>query len=183
MRLDDLDDGALLAALHTSPEAFAALYRRYERPVLAYFGRRVSGAEAAVDLTAETFACALEGLRGGASPEHFPAWLFTIARRRLIDAYRRGVVEDGARRRLAMEPVRLERDALEQVIALAGDEQLHELVAALPVDQRVAVLARVLDERDYRELAGELSCSELVVRKRVSRGLATLRARLEGGAR
>ena len=35
--------------------------------------------------------------------------------------------------------------------------------------------ARVIDELDYDEIATALSCSELVVRKRVSRGLAQLR--------
>jgi RNA polymerase sigma-70 factor (ECF subfamily) len=37
----------------------------------------------------------------------------------------------------------------------------------------------VLEERPYSEIAGELSCSELVVRKRVSRGLARMREQLK----
>ncbi len=49
------------------------------------------------------------------------------------------------------------------------------LLDALPADQRAAVRARVIDGRDYAELAGELDCTELVVRQRVSRGLRTLR--------
>jgi DNA-directed RNA polymerase specialized sigma24 family protein len=36
----------------------------------------------------------------------------------------------------------------------------------------------VLDERPYHEIAGELRCSELVIRKRVSRGLARVREQL-----
>ena len=49
----------------------------------------------------------------------------------------------------------------------------------LPPEQREAVRARVLDERDYADIARELHTSELVVRKRVSRGLATLRTHME----
>jgi DNA-directed RNA polymerase specialized sigma24 family protein len=41
------------------------------------------------------------------------------------------------------------------------------------------VTARVVQERPYDELAGEEGLSETVVRKRVSRGLATLRNRLQ----
>jgi DNA-directed RNA polymerase specialized sigma24 family protein len=48
----------------------------------------------------------------------------------------------------------------------------------LPADERRAVELRVIDERDYGEIATELRCSELVVRKRVSRGLAHLREQL-----
>ena len=54
-----------------------------------------------------------------------------------------------------------------------------ELLERLPADQREAVRARVLDERSYPDIAGELETSELVVRKRVSRGLSNLRAELE----
>jgi DNA-directed RNA polymerase specialized sigma24 family protein len=55
------------------------------------------------------------------------------------------------------------------------------LVESLPSDQRHAVKARIVDERGYGEIAGELGCSELVVRKRVSRGLAWLRRQVKEG--
>ena len=38
---------------------------------------------------------------------------------------------------------------------------------------------RVVDEREYRELAEQLSCSEQLVRQNVSRGLRRLRADLK----
>jgi DNA-directed RNA polymerase specialized sigma24 family protein len=44
---------------------------------------------------------------------------------------------------------------------------------------REAVSGRVIDEREYRELAEALRCSESVVRQRVKRGLARIRERLE----
>ncbi|WP_371683492.1 sigma factor-like helix-turn-helix DNA-binding protein [Solirubrobacter soli] len=40
-------------------------------------------------------------------------------------------------------------------------------------------MARVVDDRDYDEIATELDCSAQVVRQRVSRGLRTLRTHLE----
>jgi RNA polymerase sigma-70 factor (ECF subfamily) len=51
-------------------------------------------------------------------------------------------------------------------------------LADLPAGERAAVSARVIEERDYGEIARSLGCSEMVVRKRVSRGLARLRAGL-----
>ena len=38
---------------------------------------------------------------------------------------------------------------------------------------------RIVEERTYPEIAVELRCSEMVVRKRVSRGLSRLRRQLE----
>jgi RNA polymerase sigma-70 factor (ECF subfamily) len=52
-------------------------------------------------------------------------------------------------------------------------------LAALPTDQRDAVLARVVHERSYAEIAEQMRCSELLVRQRVSRGLRALRKQME----
>jgi RNA polymerase sigma-70 factor (ECF subfamily) len=57
-----------------------------------------------------------------------------------------------------------------------------ELMNGLPGEQRQAVQARVLDELAYGEIARRSGTSEQVVRKRVSRGLATMRRRLTGGS-
>jgi DNA-directed RNA polymerase specialized sigma24 family protein len=59
--MDERSDETLLAAASTEPEAFAVLYRRHVTPLLAYFVRRTRDAELAADLTAETFAAALDG--------------------------------------------------------------------------------------------------------------------------
>lgn len=183
--MDDRPDDELLAATRAEPEAFAVFYRRHVEALLAYFARRTRDAELAADLTAETFAAALVGAHRH-RPERGPAiaWLYGIARRQLANAARRGAVEDRARRRLGMAPIDLTDEALERVEALATADAsaalLHEGLDALPADQRDAVLARVLDEREYAEIALAAHTSESVVRKRVSRGLAGLRARLEG---
>ncbi len=52
------------------------------------------------------------------------------------------------------------------------------MVERLPPDQEAAVRARVIEKRDYDEIAKDLRCSEAVVRKRVSRGLAQMREEL-----
>ena len=54
------------------------------------------------------------------------------------------------------------------------------MVEDLPPDQRDAIRAHVLDERDYREIATSQRLSEATVRKRVSRGLQVLRDRVGG---
>lgn len=172
------DDEELVAAFADDREVFAELYRRYERPLLGYFVRRTRDGELAVDLTAETFAAALTSLqRDRGHSGLFGPWLFGIASNKLTDSIRRGVVEDQARRRLGLERLELTDDALEAVEQLS-DLNAAALVAELPPDQRDAVKARVLDELDYDEIAAALDCSQLVARKRVSRGLAQLRRNL-----
>jgi RNA polymerase sigma-70 factor (ECF subfamily) len=176
-----ITDEELLAASAADPEAFGLFYDRHEPELLRFFMRAVRRADLAADLTAEVFACALagaasfDGARGTAR-----AWLFGIARHELADTWERGRVEDKARRRLGMEPVALSDESLERIERLdASSGAALSLLAELPADQREAVQGRVVDERDYAELAESLRCSESVVRQRVSRGLRSLRARLE----
>lgn len=171
------DDSELLAG---DAEAFGDFYARHEDAVLAFFLRRVRRPELAADLTAETFAAALRS-RGTHDPERGEArgWLFGIARNVLAASLRRGQVEDDARRRLKMERLVLDDAALARVEELAAAPALAAL-DDLPPEQRAAVAGRVVQERSYEELAAALNCSESVVRQRVSRGLRTLRTRLEG---
>src|SRR4051812_6066396 len=137
---DPRSDEALLAVARREPAAFAVFYRRHVRALLGYFLRRTRDPELAADLTAETFAAALDGCHRF-RPERGPAvgWLYGIARRQLAHAQRRGAVEDRARRRLGMAPIGLDDAALEQVERLADTAALHDALAALPADQRDAV--------------------------------------------
>jgi RNA polymerase sigma factor (sigma-70 family) len=172
-------DDALLAG---DADAFGRFYARHEDFVLAVFLRRVGHgkAELAADLTAETFAEALAARRSfDPSRGEARAWLYGIARHVLADSLERGRVQDRARRRMRVERVLLDDDSIARIEELTGDAALAAL-AGLPEDQRLAVRGRVLDETDYGELARALRVSPNVVRQRVSRGLRTLRDRLEG---
>jgi RNA polymerase sigma-70 factor (ECF subfamily) len=136
----------------------------------------------AADLAAETFAQALAS-RGRFRPERgrAGAWLFGIGRHVLARSLERGRVEERARRRLKLPPLVLTDEALDAIDALlsppGGD--VVGLLGRLPADQRDAVRARILEDRSYGEIAAGLRCSECVVRQRVSRGLAAMRAGLE----
>jgi RNA polymerase sigma factor (sigma-70 family) len=162
-------------------DAFAELYRRHVDAVLAYLRRRVPTPELALDLTAETFAVAIADAHRFRGDGPVAAWLYGIARIKLLEALRRGRVEDEARRRLHHEPLVLTDDDLEEVEARAdrGNSALAAGLADLPEPTRAALLARIVDEEPYEDIAARLACSEQVVRQRVHRGLRRLRAALE----
>jgi RNA polymerase sigma factor (sigma-70 family) len=172
-------DVELLVAARSSTEPFGVFYERHVASVLAFFRRRVHGPEEAFDLTAETFAAALASVpRFRPGPEPPQAWLFAIARHKLSEALRKGRIQDEARRALEMQPILLDDEALEIIEATAEHAPTVALLEGLAPEQRAAIEAHHLDEREYAEIAAELHCSESVVRKRVSRGLAALRSGL-----
>ncbi len=179
MIYDDRDDRQLLEGARSGDgQAFGAFYRRRRSLVLAYMGRRTGDPELAADLLAETFAAALVVVLDPRRelPLEPMAWLMTIARNKLIDSVRRGQVKRAARARLSLEPLAIDDDDLQRIEQLMSATDVDAtLLALLPAEQLAALRARVLDERDYAQIASELRCSEAVVRKRVSRALQTLR--------
>jgi RNA polymerase sigma factor (sigma-70 family) len=180
------DTELLAAALAGDGEAFGAFYRQHARRIAAFHLARTHEAQDAADLTAETFAVALEALDRFDPERGEPiAWLFGIARHRLANLRRRGAVDDRARRRMGIDRTQLDDAGLEQVEAAASAElvrvELREGFDALPPEQRDAVVLRVLLDHEYAEVALAAGVSETVARKRVSRGLSALRARLTPG--
>ena len=177
MSVFEVSDADLLASGLASD--FGRFYDRHLDAVLAYVGRRTRQPEHMFDVTAETFARALEH-RSQYQPGKGPAigWLIGIARNLLIDAARRGRIEAESRVRLGMTVVELDDEQL-AVIAERGARDLRLALASLPDEQLAAVIRRVVLDEPYPVIADGLQCSEQVVRKRVSRGLAALRARME----
>jgi RNA polymerase sigma factor (sigma-70 family) len=176
------DGDALLAAARLGRREFTAFYRHFERPMLGFFMSATGRPELVADLTAETFARALESVEAFDSARgRADQWLFGIARNVLGESYRRGRVEAAARARLGLPKVILDDHAADAIERLSSEhEPAAVALGALPGEQRQAIEARVLDEREYPEIAQELRCSEALVRQRVSRGLRTLRTRLAG---
>ena len=168
-------DAELLLAARAEPSAFRELYERYAAAVHAYHRRRTRDRDAALDLTAETFAQAWLARRrfrdeagGSAGP-----WLYGIARNVLVLSVRRGRLERAACEKLGL---------LREVAAAEPDESwldgLDEALAELPDGQQHAIRLRVVDDLAYEQVAQELGTTPQAARVRVHRGLAALRTRL-----
>jgi RNA polymerase sigma factor (sigma-70 family) len=177
MTSSELRDEALLAGHDAA--SFALFYRRHVDAMLGFFVRRTHDAELAADLTAETFAAALAA-RAQYRPEAGAAasWLFAIGLNKLTDAQRRGKAERRAQRRLGMERIVLDDEDIARIDALGDSLSVTRWLDELQPDQRAAVRAHVIQERSYGEIAGREHVSEAAVRKRVSRGLASVRQRM-----
>lgn len=182
------DDRPLLVRARERPELFGEFFAERHRPVLRYFARRVLDPEAAFDLMAETFAAAFAALPDfrGSTEEESHAWLWAIARHLLFRWRERGEVERRSMHRLGIDLPVMTTFEYERVEELADLDRVRprvdESLAALTRDQREAVRMRVVEERDYEEIAELLGVSEVVVRARVSRGLRHLAALLEDQA-
>jgi RNA polymerase sigma factor (sigma-70 family) len=167
------------------PAAFVDFYEARARDLLVFFARRTFDVEVARDLTAETFAQAFEHRRRfrGKTDAEAAGWLYGIARHQLSRYARRGAVSRKAVARLGIQVPAVSEDDLERIVELAELSQLRQQVAAafaeLPPDQHEALRLRVVDERDYGDVAAILGVSEQTARARVSRALRRLADSLE----
>lgn len=157
-------------------DAFAELYRRYLTPVYRFIFRRVGGdIAAAEDLTSQVFLEALNSLSGYRERGQFAAWLFTIARRRLADRYRRpgmNSLEDVPEALLGIA------DGLEQREDL---QRLKQLLTALDDEKRELLQLRFSAGLSFANMAAVLGRKEAAVKMSFYRVLERLRAQWEAG--
>lgn len=171
-------DAELLALTPSVPAAFDVFFVRHSRAIASYLWRHSGNQDVAADLTSETFAVALESVaRYDPAKGDARGWLFGIAKNTLLASYRRQRTERSARLRLGHAVVGHGDRAWEEAEARI-DASLPGLVDGiedLPPAERRAVVARILDERGYAEIAASERASEAAIRQRVKRGLGRLR--------
>ena len=156
--------------------ALADLYAEYQPALLRYLRGRAG--DAADDFASETWISAAQGLnRFAGGSDEFRAWLFTIARHRLIDQRRkekRRPLFSSTDDSTAEIPA---RDASpEDVVtaAAAGDEAARRIANLLPADQADVILLRVVGGLSVEEVAGIMGKKPGTVRVLQSRGLKRL---------
>lgn len=157
----------------TDPAAEA--FERHYGSVYRFVRRHGTGREEAEDLTQEVFAAAVTALDEARVESPPPLrWLYTVARRRLIDAARRS-----GPRLLTTAAAEAETPARETAYGWEVAEALARAVAELPESQRRVVVAKLWEGRSLADIAGRLGTSEAACKMRLARGLAQLRDRLE----
>jgi RNA polymerase sigma-70 factor (ECF subfamily) len=169
-------DAELLRESKRDARPFRELYDRYAERIDSYHRRRTGSTDAALDLTAETFARAWEKrgrFRDEAGGSAGP-WLFAIARNVLLESVRRGRID-----RASTERLQLEREPSQAVPNDQWLDGIDEALESLPEAQRSAVELRVLGDLEYEQVAEALETTPRAVRVRVSRGLAALRNHFE----
>lgn len=169
------DDSALVDEIRNGSErAFNVLIDRHQQAVRGFLRRLLADASDADDLAQETFMVAWTrpgSYRGDASVR---SWLCAIAWRKARDAQRAWF------RRRARE-ARWAGDAA-QIAGAPSPESavVVRALAALPIEQRAAVVLCLIQDFSHAEAAGILGTPVGTVKSHVARGRARLLAALGG---
>jgi RNA polymerase sigma-70 factor (ECF subfamily) len=167
----------LVAAQRGDETAFASLWRALNPGLVRYL--RVVARPAAEDLASETWLQVIRALgkfRGG--EPSFRAWVFTIARNKVIDWHR----HEGRRPTEDLQPAHFEIAGNDDTEHLAleqlNTEQALSIIATLPLDQAEIIMLRVVAGLDVAAVAKLMHKSPGAVRVTCHRALATLREML-----
>jgi RNA polymerase sigma-70 factor (ECF subfamily) len=170
-------DAELAAAAKNGDRcAFGTLIRRHQRRIFAIAMRFLGNQADAEDLVQETFLRAWRAI-GSFEPERpFAPWLLKIASNRALtelEGRRRRPQEELSETLVARVPSPEEETERRRL-----EESLHVAVTALPEDQRMILLLRVMEGLSYRAIAATLDVPVGTVMSRLSRARETLRKRV-----
>lgn len=163
------DDSALLDEIRDGSErAFNVLIDRHQQAVRGFLRRLLADVSEADDLAQETFMAVWSrpgSYRGDASVR---SWLCAIAWRKARDAQRAWFRRRAREARWAGE--------IDQLAAPPSPESavVTRALAALPLEQRAAVVLCLIHEFSHAEAAGILGAPLGTVKSHVARGKARL---------
>lgn len=169
----------LLAARRGEAWACARLYEDLKRPVVTFV--RLRGARDADDVTSEVFLQVFRSLdRFEGDESGFRAWVFTIARHRLLDERRR----IGRRVRETTFDATVDvvgGDAEDEAVAAVTAARVRQLLDGLTPEQREVVLLRIVADLSLEATAAVLDTSVGAVKALQHRALSALRHELVDG--
>jgi RNA polymerase sigma-70 factor, ECF subfamily len=162
-------------------QPFETVLEAHHAEIYRYLRRVTARTSDADDLSQETFLRAWRAYRALAADANVRAWLFTIATNLARNHFR------AERRRrnahAAVRAVRVETDGAQpdgEAVFNETRARLEQVVATLPVKQRLAFVLRKIHDLDYEAVAQSLNCSAESARAHVFHALRKIRRELEG---
>jgi RNA polymerase sigma-70 factor, ECF subfamily len=176
----------MLRVKHGDREAFDALVQRYRKPLMNFIYRFTTNRSESEDLAHEVFVKAYQSASRYEPKAAFSTWLYRIATNLSLNFLRDhkphlsasldsgSDEEDKAGIELRHPAALVEDDLLER----ERIQQIRQALAALPENQRLAVILTKYQELSLKEAAGVMKCSETAVKSLIFRAYTTLREKL-----
>jgi len=169
------EDAGPVAESKINSAAFSVLYDRYVQVIYRYLYYRVGSAPEAEDLTSQTFLSALEALPRYQHRGNFAAWLFRIARGKVIDYIR------SQKKQLPLQDIYPAEagDLLSEMADSDDIVQLGALIRGLKDDEQELIRLRYTAGLPFAQIAASLDSNENTVKKSLYRIVARLQSQLE----
>jgi len=159
-------------------KSFSELYRLHVNNIYYYILSRVRNSADAEDLTSQTFITALENRHRLRNPKKFTPWLYSIARNKANDYFRRAARRPMQSLDEDFSPI-TDVDLLEKQLNHEKLLDLEKLISELSQLEQDYLSLRLIAELPFAEIAAVLHQSEARVKKSYYRLLERLQAQME----
>ena len=156
---DDQTDLDLITRWKGGDQRAASLLVERHAGAVARFAASVGAKGDVQDIVQDTFVRAFASLDSFRGESTLRTWLFTIARRLLLD-FRRSERRRGEQVEVQEHDAVTEYDSLHAVVAEETRRRLHAAVSRLSKTQREVFLLRVNEGMSYKEIAEAASSTE-----------------------
>lgn len=163
-------------------EALRALYEAHHVALRAFARRVLGDAAEAEDLVHDVFLSARQALSGFEARSSLRTFLMSIVVNHIRHRRRATARRIGALEKLHVEPRERTVDAEEAGERRQLAERMQRLLEGLPMDQRVAVVLCVVEERTSVEAAEIVGVPEATIRTRVFHARRKMREMLAASA-
>ena len=161
------------------PEAWDALFWRYQLPLYAYVFELVRAEQPSLDIVQETFIAAARHLGSLREDGRFGSWLFGIAHQKCIQLWRKSGREEPLDDDFAEAQAGTDDDPSELLIREEQEAEFMQALNQLPPSQRSALLLHFIEDFSLEEIAGITGVSLGTVKSRLHYGKNALRELLE----
>ena len=156
---DELADTDLVARWKLGDERAATLLVARHADAVARFVASAGARDEVAEIVQDTFVRAFASLDGFRGDSAFRTWLFTIARRLVVDR-RRWMRRQGQQVAVDDADVRTEYDALDAMVGEETAARLRSAMDRLTPTQREVFVLRVGEGMSYRDIAGVAGTTE-----------------------
>ena len=164
------------------PEAWDALFRRYQKPLYVFAYELVHDEQASLDIVQETFIAATRHLDSLRHDAKFGSWLFGIAHQKCQQRWRKQDREHDALEDFARTPGDFEPDARELLIRREQETEFMHFLNQLPPPQRAVLLLHFLEDFSLEEIAIATATPLGTVKSRLHYAKKSLRTLWEANA-
>jgi len=166
----------IIEAARKDPKEFGELYLLYAQPVFRYLFSRIGNLPEAEDATAQTFLAALERFPHYKHDGYFASWLFSIARNKSADHFRKQRNETSLD---AAEYIGADPNMLQEIIKSDQVSRLSKLINALSEEEQELLRLRFVADLSFGEIGRLINQKEDTAKKSIYRLLDRLKAQME----
>jgi RNA polymerase sigma-70 factor (ECF subfamily) len=175
---DERTDLDLIARWKAGEQRAATLLVERHAPALSRFVASIGARHDVEEIVQDTFVRAFASLDGFRGESSLRTWLFTIARRLVLDR-RRSVRRRGEQVEVQESDAATEYDSLDSVVADETQLRLRSALEKLSPTQREVFVLRVSEGMSYREIADTVGTTEGAARVHYHNAMRTIKELLD----